>query len=389
MDDDFVLALQLQLSLIEEDEAGRCHLGRRDADWAFAVKDHKRELTDRRNALLAARLAEFGSVDDVMRDAGSASEPGERRKSVEADIRTRVDAPLSSLTRLFAGGLNEDFSTDRNVKEAVEVERDEESLEEKALHGYRTPITGKASLIAGLLPCSGRLSFSGLGSVTGPLTDPAPPPPSTRPAPPPDPLGVTSTIAVCVSCVDMKRTYAVPCGHAYCRACIIEVYQTCLRDRSFAPARCCKALFDAAWATAFLTGEDLSKYEDFTKVVVVQRDPEFERVVIASGSKLCRQCGAGINRNHGCAHMTCVCGYQFCWTCGAGWVPRGCSCELFTEAELDRIIRDVAPLAPLRIQRRVREEYRRHDQHVHVWNRIDIGPRGRYKRGIGDAKGAW
>ena len=30
----------------------------------------------------------------------------------------------------------------------------------------------------------------------------------------------------------------------------------------------------------------------------------------------CRRCGQGIQKNDGCNHMKCVCGFEFCWLCG-------------------------------------------------------------------------
>ena len=45
--------------------------------------------------------------------------------------------------------------------------------------------------------------------------------------------------------------------------------------------------------------------------------------------KQCRQCQRWIEKNHGCNHMTCFCGAEFCWLCGANYEPRECECEQF------------------------------------------------------------
>jgi hypothetical protein len=47
----------------------------------------------------------------------------------------------------------------------------------------------------------------------------------------------------------------------------------------------------------------------------------FERTILVNGSfstiKRCRRCGNGIERVSGCLHMTCRCGYEFCFKCGS------------------------------------------------------------------------
>jgi ariadne-1 len=36
-------------------------------------------------------------------------------------------------------------------------------------------------------------------------------------------------------------------------------------------------------------------------------------------AKACPKCGTSIQRSLGCLHMTCICGYEFCWMCLGKW----------------------------------------------------------------------
>jgi IBR domain, a half RING-finger domain len=40
------------------------------------------------------------------------------------------------------------------------------------------------------------------------------------------------------------------------------------------------------------------------------------------GVQQCRLCHATIEKNDGCKHMTCRCGYEFCWVCRQEWTPQ-------------------------------------------------------------------
>ncbi|XP_047339163.1 E3 ubiquitin-protein ligase RSL1-like [Impatiens glandulifera] len=47
----------------------------------------------------------------------------------------------------------------------------------------------------------------------------------------------------------------------------------------------------------------------------------------------CKKCSSMIELDDGCYHMTCRCGYEFCYVCGAEWMITGpsCSCPLWVE----------------------------------------------------------
>ncbi|KAK9158219.1 hypothetical protein Scep_004793 [Stephania cephalantha] len=50
----------------------------------------------------------------------------------------------------------------------------------------------------------------------------------------------------------------------------------------------------------------------------------------------CLKCNHMIELAEGCYHMTCRCGYEFCYTCGAEWKSKKatCSCPLWNEANI-------------------------------------------------------
>jgi IBR domain, a half RING-finger domain len=44
-----------------------------------------------------------------------------------------------------------------------------------------------------------------------------------------------------------------------------------------------------------------------------------EQWKMRAGVQPCRRCHAAIEKTAGCDHMTCRCGYEFCWICGLEW----------------------------------------------------------------------
>mmetsp|Transcript_56365 Transcript_56365/g.150737 ORF Transcript_56365/g.150737 Transcript_56365/m.150737 type:complete len:638 (-) Transcript_56365:145-2058(-) len=76
---------------------------------------------------------------------------------------------------------------------------------------------------------------------------------------------------------------------------------------------------------------------EFQKKRLDERDGDsaLQKTAARRGWKQCQQCLITVERSDGCNHMTCNCGHQFCYRCGADWKPaRKCECPLFTEADL-------------------------------------------------------
>jgi len=66
------------------------------------------------------------------------------------------------------------------------------------------------------------------------------------------------------------------------------------------------------------------------------RDQSLTMDWVLLNTKKCGGCGKRIEKNQGCNHMTCKCGYEFCWVCGKEWKEHTGSyynCNQFVEGE--------------------------------------------------------
>lgn len=61
---------------------------------------------------------------------------------------------------------------------------------------------------------------------------------------------------------------------------------------------------------------------------------------LTENTKFCPKCKNAINKNGGCHHMTCYCGYEFCWNCGQDWTKHGYgfNCSKFPEYGSDSVL---------------------------------------------------
>ncbi|KAI0416129.1 hypothetical protein F5X98DRAFT_364707 [Xylaria grammica] len=71
----------------------------------------------------------------------------------------------------------------------------------------------------------------------------------------------------------------------------------------------------------------------------------------AAGWKRCNTCQAFVEHSEGCQHMTCRCGAQFCYVCGARW--RTCSCTMI---HLSVFKQQAESRRTERLERQAREE---------------------------------
>ena len=71
-------------------------------------------------------------------------------------------------------------------------------------------------------------------------------------------------------------------------------------------------------------GEKFGKDE----YVWVKKETKDEiKFTITQNVKYCPNCKLTIEKNQGCNHMACPCGYQFCWNCLENWRGHSYGCH--------------------------------------------------------------
>ncbi|PQE21735.1 IBR finger domain-containing protein [Rutstroemia sp. NJR-2017a BBW] len=189
---------------------------------------------------------------------------------------------------------------------------------------------------------------------------------------------------VCGACRDEVNTFELaraPCGHVYCRTCLRGLFEAAMTDESLFPPRCCRQHISPEEHCILLTAEIIQRFDkkkiEFSTInrtycciptcssfiapqyinsdiatcpdcsattcaickaahegdcpndVVLQRMLEVAR---ENGWQRCHACRAVVELDHGCNHITCRCGAQFCYVCGERW--RTCTCAQWHEDRL-------------------------------------------------------
>lgn len=208
----------------------------------------------------------------------------------------------------------------------------------------------------------------------------------------------------------------LPCGHTYCKGCIVVMINQSTTDESKMPPRCCTQPIPGSILRSVLTRDEQHK---FLKAVLQYSTPwesrifcpntscgefvpprskldpkhPFEvvcgtcktRVCVTckrnghrlgqdcpddweldtvlkigekSGWRRCYKCRTLVELTHGCTHMTCRCKAQFCYICGAIWDPIvGCPNFCNGEEELERRrLEEEARMAELEAEKQAQEE---------------------------------
>ncbi|KAL4866289.1 hypothetical protein BDV12DRAFT_210633 [Aspergillus spectabilis] len=190
----------------------------------------------------------------------------------------------------------------------------------------------------------------------------------------------------CEACRDeihFINVVRVPCRHEYCRPCLEELFEASMTDESLFPPRCCRQPIAASdTILIFLKSDIIKRYEKkkiefetpnrtycyspecstFIPPAHIEDDvatcPECGHTTCAgcktrahtgdcpsdtamqqllataqeNGWQRCSSCWRVVEIDHGCNHMTCRCGHQFCYNCGQQW--KTCTCEQWDEHRL-------------------------------------------------------
>jgi len=191
-------------------------------------------------------------------------------------------------------------------------------------------------------------------------------------------------VAECKICFsDDQVGKKLQCGHSFCQGCLTHHIQGAIAGKNTAVLRCphegCKHIINESDVKA-VTDEKIQKaYEDQVRLEFAMRQkgyrhcptkncnhyfimsdkgamdcPECKQRYCANclkaphgpgvdcraeedkandewkkkNTKVCAACKANIQKNDGCKHMTCKCGYQFCWACLARWNGNGRCCNV-------------------------------------------------------------
>ena len=146
--------------------------------------------------------------------------------------------------------------------------------------------------------------------------------PSTDPVPVP-----TRWCGMCLE--DTPRAHCrtqFVCGHGYCEECAAH-YVVSKVHEGRTNIRCPEcddvhSTLEQARVLALLPDEMKQHYRDSfgcNRPGAARYDTAMDALMRQGLVMQCRNCQHGIEKNDGCDHITCRCGAEFCWSCGADY----------------------------------------------------------------------
>ncbi|XXG96405.1 hypothetical protein Hte_002687 [Hypoxylon texense] len=189
----------------------------------------------------------------------------------------------------------------------------------------------------------------------------------------------------CEACGDTKHFAELaraPCRHEYCRECLTRLFQMATVDESLFPPKCCRLPIDLDRSWPFIDPDVVQKFlkkvpefsstrrtychnRDCAAFILpancvddtatcdecgwqtcmtcknaqhigdCPNDEQLQQVLQLAGEEgwqRCQNCRRMVELETGCNHMTCLCGFQFCYVCNARW--KTCSCPQWDEDHL-------------------------------------------------------
>ncbi|KAI0889699.1 uncharacterized protein GGS22DRAFT_183042 [Annulohypoxylon maeteangense] len=194
---------------------------------------------------------------------------------------------------------------------------------------------------------------------------------------------VRSTELECVSCLDdfsPKEMVKAPC-HSYCKPCFLRLISTACQNEQQWPPKCCLNIIPTKTINANINDDLKQTYRNRAaewnipvseriycnhancsvwirpnqinraqntatcsaghRSCIICRGPRHEgnecpqdrdmmrtdELAEVEGWKRCYGCHAYVEHREACQHMTCRCGAEFCYVCGARWRTCGCGME--------------------------------------------------------------
>lgn len=197
----------------------------------------------------------------------------------------------------------------------------------------------------------------------------------------------------CINYVHKAESVQLPCEHRCCKDCLNHCFTSATTNLSSFPPQCCKIALKPHSYRELLADDTLKRYielqqqQDLSKNITrgtptcknhsiphIQidgewalcevclqltcircgsvkaehlstpgegpqcklKDDEINAYAKRHGWKQCKGCRHMVERTQGCNHMTCRCGRQFCYRCGADYKngARTCTCRLHEELQL-------------------------------------------------------
>ncbi|KAL4800907.1 hypothetical protein BDV19DRAFT_396342 [Aspergillus venezuelensis] len=189
----------------------------------------------------------------------------------------------------------------------------------------------------------------------------------------------------CVACREETEFFNViraPCQDQWCFTCLGDLFEKAINDESLFPPRCCRQPFALNIVRIFLNSDLIKRFEkkkiefetpnrtycyspecsafiypsnihdhivtcpecSFTTCTLCKgrahtgncpNDTDLQQLLATAqenGWQRCYSCWRVVELQHGCNHMTCRCGAEFCYNCGERW--RTCACAEWDEHRL-------------------------------------------------------